>query len=88
MDNLRRDKFLMIADGRMELLPLLYHVDKLTYCNHVLSYMIKHRIIGENLCNLFNDCNNSILKTLSELTRRIKKDLHRKEIIGGKDYRI
>ena len=88
MDNIRRNRFLMIADGKMELMPVLYHIDRLRFCDHVLAYMIKHRLMGDNLLSFFNDCDKSILKTMSELIKRIKKDSHRQEIIGGQDYRI
>ena len=76
----------MMADGRMDIMPILYHFDKLTICDHICDYCVRHNIIGENFISFFKDCNGSVLLMISELTRRVKKDLYKKEVIGGKDY--
>ena len=88
MNNQKREMFLMIADGNMCTLPILYHFDKLSRCNDVLNYLLRNRITGDKFITLFKECNNSILTMASEILKRINKDLQRKEIIGGKDYKV
>lgn len=79
---------LMIADGDMRVLPILYHADRLTRCDEVLAYLVSNRIFGIKLLNYFQDHNNSILNLLSDILRRVDKASEKQKILAGKDYKV
>lgn len=79
---------LRIGDGVPDTLPLLYHLDRLTRCDEVLAFMLREKITGQKFAGkVKNEHGGSILEFVKWAIQKINRDLEKRPIVAGKDYR-
>jgi len=83
----QRESFLKLSDGVPEVLPLLYHIDRLRRKDEVLKWLISNQITGKKLLEFFQNCGSSSLQLCSIVLSKVKKQSVEK-VYAGKDYLV
>lgn len=87
MTGKRRELLLRLADGKKELLPAMWHMDRWVRADEMVDWLIRRGFTGDAFNELFmHQFNGSFL----ELGRFVLAQVERekpKPIIAGRDYR-
>lgn len=86
MNDKQRNSYLAIADGVPETFPIIYHIDRLTRKDEVCRWLLRNKVTGQKLLELYAQNDSSILQLCSNILKRINKDSVNQKIIAGKDY--
>ncbi len=88
MTEIRRQMMLRIADGAPEATRPLYYLDRLTRCDEILCFMLTQRLTGRKFIDSLNhEHDGSILEFAKWAIMRIDRNLEKKPILFGRDFR-
>jgi hypothetical protein len=89
MTELRRQMMLRVADGVRENLSHVYHLDRLTRCDEILAFMLREKITGQKFAGkVKNEHGGSLLDFVKWVVQKLNRDLEKRPIIAGRDFRI
>ena len=94
MDHRRRDMMLRIIDDVSTqndfnlITTFLYHMDRLSRCEHILKWLILNRLTGKNFSEWVKINRFSPLSLSKYVLMKIRKDSELKPIFAGKDYLV
>ena len=86
MDWRHRLVMLEIADGNMKVLPYLHQIYNMTRCDEAFAWLLKNKLRGQRFLDFVRmECDNSLLKLVAVLLKKIEKEKDLRPVFAGKD---
>jgi hypothetical protein len=86
MQERRRQNLLRVIDGCQEAVGIAFHINNLKHCDSILNYMIKEKITGKKVIDLYLSQDSSVINFCAEIIRRANRQRKKEKIYAGKDY--